>query len=378
MKILQIHNQYLHKTGDDAVVEEERSLLSSNGHEVLQYMRSNTEVKNTWGKIKAASQIMASKKSENDIEDILRNFEPDIVHVHNLFPLVTPSIFSAIKHSKTPVVQTLHNYRLLCVNTLFFRSGEVCEDCLTKSCQEGIKHSCYNNSRIQSAIMTKAIQHHFRKGTWSYKIDRFICLTEFAQKKFIQGGLPKEKLRIKPNFVKKAKDDISYEDFFLFAGKLVSEKGLKDFLELVERLPHQKFMVAGFINDDSIFNKFYNVEYIGEVHRDVLHKLMARCKAVLFLSKMYEGMPMTIIEAFAHSKAVIARKRGAMEVMISEANNGYLFNDNKELELITKTLDLEKAKELGSKAYEEYLSKYSEQIAYKNLMNIYNEVTDQS
>ncbi|HEY9117453.1 MAG TPA: glycosyltransferase family 4 protein, partial [Roseivirga sp.] len=332
----------------------------------------NTEANGLWGKVKTAAHIRNSKKSANEVERILIEFKPDIVHVHNLFPMVTPSIFNVCQDFKVPVVQTLHNFRLLCVNTLFFRSGEICEDCLTKSYREGIKHGCYNNSKLQSAIMTDAIQHHFQKGTWLNKVDRFICLTEFAQEKFIQGGLPKAKLVLKPNFVRRAIDEINYEDFFLYAGKLVPEKGLDDFLELAASLPDEKFIVAGYINDDSIFDNYSNVTYKGELNRSELLKLMACCKAVLFLSKMYEGMPMTIIEAFAHSKAVIARKRGAMQVMISENINGQLFDDIQSLKAIVGSFNMTKAKEFGANGYDEYVSKYSEEAAYSNLMNIYN------
>jgi len=377
LKILQVHNQYQNPTGDDAVVQEEHDLLRSKGHDVIQYFKSNEVIDGASlsDKIRMAFDLKSSKIVKKEFEVLLEKEMPDIVHAHNLFPLISPVIFEVCKNKNIPTVLTLHNYRLLCVNTLFYRGKNICEDCLSKNFFQGVKHKCYNNSYLQSYLMANAIISHKKNGTWSNEVNAFICLSEFAKTKFIKGGLPENKLTVKPNFVNGKKSPIGYEDYFLYAGKLEEQKGVNDFIELAKSLKETKFKVAGYCEDPNTLVELANVEYLGELRREKLIELMSQCKAVLFLSKMYEGMPMTILEAFANSKAVIGRNLGAMEEMINDGSNGILFEKMEELkEAVIKLSNSEIAKEMGEAAFDSYLKSYSPDLAYNNLLNVYESI----
>lgn len=377
MKILQVHNKYQNPTGDDAVVTEEYELLRSHGHEVDQFLKTNEEISaaGIFKKLRLAISLKRSKATKDELEQWLKNNRPDVVHCHNLFPLITPVVFEVCKDHNIPVVQTLHNYRLLCVNTLFYRDGNICQDCLSSSLMEGVKHSCYNGSKAQSYLMAGALKHHRERNTWNKEVDRFICLSEFAKSKFVQGGIQSNKLIVKANFVKDPRAEVRYDDFFLYAGKLEEQKGLDDFLELAKNCSDLKFKLAGYCDNPEIFNKFDNVEYMGQLERSVLMGLMKNCKGVLFLSRMYEGMPMTILEAFAHKKLVVARNQGAMKEMIQNEENGVLFSSVDELIDAVRSLgSVEKCKSLGHNAYGYFATNYNEDIAYRNLIKIYSEV----
>tara|TARA_A100000171_G_C2139299_1_gene153341 strand:+ start:5719 stop:6873 length:1155 start_codon:yes stop_codon:yes gene_type:complete len=377
MKVAQVHNSYLQLTGDDAVVREEQLLLEDNGHSVISFFKSNSVLQeaSVIQKIKYGLALKSSKGVGKEFSSFLQKEQPNVVHVHNIFPLITPVIFEVCYQHKIPVVQTLHNYRLLCINTLFYRDGHTCEDCLTHSFSEGIKNRCYNGSATQSKLMARALEYHREKNTWNRYVDRFICLSDFAKSKFIQGGIEEKKLLVKPNFVRDPKATPSYENYWLYAGKLENQKGLDDFLNLAKQTPHVNYKVAGYCENEGVFSSFANVNYMGQLKREELMSHMEGCVGVLFLSKMYEGMPMTILEAFAHKKMVIARNQGAMRDMITHGENGLLYDNMRELrEHVVQFQESGEYKTLGQEAYKAYKAKYSEKLAYENLMSIYREV----
>jgi glycosyltransferase involved in cell wall biosynthesis len=379
LKILQVHNSYLNFTGDDAVVEEEKKLLEAHGHTVIQYVKSNTEI--TQGgigkKIRTGLSLKSSKVIRKEFAEILKKHRPEIVHAHNIFPLITPVIFEICNSFQVPVIQTLHNYRLLCVNTLFYRGGHICEDCLKFGDSRGIMHKCYNDSWIQSWLMTEALRHHYKQGTWTHRVDAYICLSSFARSRFVQKGIPKEKLIVKPNFVNVSQGQNEYSGNFFYAGKLENQKGIDEFIRLAKKMPEVSFTVAGFSPNPGMLDTLSNVDYLGEIPRDRLMKEMSHSNALLFLSRMYEGMPMTILEAFALKKPVIARKQGAMSEMIEHNRNGFLYENELEIEqAILKLSSIKTAESMGSHAFENYKKLYSQKQGYKNLMDIYQRVID--
>ena len=377
MRILQVHNRYQNLTGEEAVVQEEFDLLNSRGHEVIQFTKSNEHIEGAslMRRIQIAKNLKSSNTIKLEFRELLNRERPDLVHVHNVFPLITPVVFEVSKKLNIPTVFTLHNYRLLCVNTLFYRDGQVCEDCLSKTLFEGIKHKCYNNSYSQSILMANAIAFHNKKGTWINDVDVFACMSEFAKTKFISGGIPENKITVKPNFVAVNNTRPIFEEFFLYAGKLEEQKGLLDFIELAGNTKSIKYKVVGYCPTPNILEEIPNVEYLGQLERYKLLELMRECRAVLFLSKMYEGMPMTILEAFANTKAVVARNLGAMAEMISHGSNGLLFERPEELkEAVLCLSNKSVAMEMGEAAFSSFQVKYSPDIAYKNLLKIYQSI----
>lgn len=378
MKILQVHNVYIGKTGEETVVEEERKVLEQHGNHVIQFIKDNSDLQKfaLGDKIKTYGSLLSSKRIEIELRELIKTEQPDVCHVHNTFPLITPVVYSVCQQMGVPVIKTLHNYKLVCTNSLMFRNGEICELCLNKSLYNSIKYKCYRNSYLATAVQARVIQHHRNKGTWDHKIDQYVCLTEFQKDKLISGGLPADKVTVKPNFIGQDSLPVTYEDFFLFVGKIGDYKGLQDLLYLFKQNEHSKFVIIGQSEDPVVFDPFTNVQHLGEQGREVVLDHMRRCKAVIFPSLYYEGMPMVILEAFSHRKAVISRDRGAMSSMVIDGHNGLKYEVLEDL--ISAVYEIERndsmARDLGENAFQEYLSKYSEEQGYNNLMELYDEV----
>tara|TARA_R110000796_G_scaffold118864_1_gene232707 strand:- start:63192 stop:64346 length:1155 start_codon:yes stop_codon:yes gene_type:complete len=377
MKVLQVHNIYQGKTGEETVVEEEKKILERHGHTVIQYIKDNSDLDrySSLDKLRLLGFLHSSKSIGKELGEFIEREKPDVCHVHNTFPLITPIVYEICKSKNLPVVQTLHNYKMVCTNSLLFRNGEVCEACLNKSLYNSIKFKCYRDSYLATAAQAHVIQHHRNIGTWDNLIDRYVCLTEF-QKEKVFGGSLRGKVVVKPNFLAENNLETVRENFFLFVGRLNDSKGLQDLLYLFRRNSHSNFVLIGKSDNPEIFSEFKNVKHLGERNRDVVLENMRKCKAVIFPSKYYEGMPMVILEAFSLKKPVISRNRGAMASMINDKINGLKYE--LESELIT-AVDLmenkpELVNQLGEQAYKDYKAKYTEEKGYENLINLYSEV----
>jgi len=378
MKILQVHNIYIGKTGEETVVAEEKKVLEHHGHEVLQFVKDNSDLQGLgpFQRIKMYGSLLSSSVVAAELADFIDAEQPDICHVHNTFPIITPVVYQVCQAKNLPVVQTLHNYKMVCTNSLMFREGAVCEQCLGKNLYNSVKYKCYRNSYMATAAQASVIQHHRNKGTWEHQIDQYVCLTEFQKDKLISGGLPAGKVSVKPNFIGHDPLPVSHEDFFLFVGKIGDYKGLQDLLHLFRHNHQSKFVLIGKSDNAAEFDDFPNVKYLGEQSREVVLDHMRRCKAVIFPSLYYEGMPMVILEAFSHKKAVISRDRGAMSSMVIDGYNGLKYEALEDLLAAVEQLEQNEpqAKQLGDNAYNEYLGKYSEEQGYRNLIELYDEV----
>lgn len=378
MKILQVHNTYTSKTGEETVVEEEKRILEKHGHEVIQFVKDNSDLGafSLTQKLKMYGSLLSSKTIATELADHIDAEQPDVCHVHNTFPIITPVVYEVCQAKKLPVVQTLHNYKMVCTNSIMFREGQVCEECLGKNLYNSIKFKCYRNSYLATAAQAHVIQYHRNKGTWQHQVDRYVCLTHFQKDKLIYGGLPADKVTVKPNFIGHSGLPVVQEDFFLFVGKIGDYKGLQDLLYLFRHNSHSKFILIGNSEEPEQFDEFNNVVYLGEQGTDVVLDHMRRCKAVIFPSLNYEGMPMVILEAFSHKKPVISRDRGAMSSMIEAGYNGLKYEELDDLVDAVKQFEEDGAlvDELGENAYTEYLEKYSEEQGYQNLVNLYEEL----
>ena len=203
MKILLVHNSYQQPGGEDVVFQQERELLDRAGHEVLTYCRSNWEIAgySALKRLGLIGRVTWARDSRREIASLLHSQKPDLVHVHNTFLMVSPSIYSACREADIPVVQTLHNYRLLCPAANFFRHGRVCEECLEHSLWRSVLHGCYRKSRTETSAVALMLVVHRWRHTWTRGVNCFIALSEFSRQKFIEGGIPTEKITVKPNFV---------------------------------------------------------------------------------------------------------------------------------------------------------------------------------
>jgi glycosyltransferase involved in cell wall biosynthesis len=250
MKILMVHNQYQQAGGEDKVFELESELLESRGHEVCKLVVNNDHIKGILSKLKAAWSVTYSDKSRLLMIEALDKFNPNVVHVHNFFPILTPSIFDACKQRNVPVVHTLHNYRLICPSALLMIDGEIYEKSVTGSAYWSIFKKAYRNSYLGTFAVARMIEYHKKRRTWHTAVDRFIALTQFAKDKFTEAGFPPEKIAVKPNFIRDPMNGQNSEDHekragALFVGRLSEEKGIRTLMEAWKSVDYPLTIAGG-------------------------------------------------------------------------------------------------------------------------------------
>jgi glycosyltransferase involved in cell wall biosynthesis len=379
MKVLQVHNFYQQPGGEETVMRTEGALLRANGHTVIEYFCSNDSIQHqgVLSKLKTGLQTIWSRYHFEKMSLLLKREKPDVCHVHNTFPLISPAVFHACHKAKIPVVFTVHNYRLLCANGLFLRNDMPCEECLTKNMFHGVKHQCYRDSSLATATIAAAMEAHHFVNTWNKKINVIVALTSFQKEKLIQKGISESKIVVKANTLNiEPKRDTKTGEGLLFIGRLDRVKGADLLPKIAERFPDLHINVLGQGPLYETLSTFKNIHCFGHLSAEEVLEKIAACKAVILPTRFYEGMPMTIIEAFACGKPVITTNHGAMPTMIDQAENGWLFEfDNLESLLTTvdlamnKTADYSAIQKNCSNTFEE---KYSPKIGYKNLMETYN------
>src|SRR5918999_951602 len=290
MKVLAVHNRYQQPGGEDQVFLAETALLESYGHSVVRYSTHNDRVA-AMNRLALAGNTLWNSSTYQELRTLIRQERPHVVHFHNTFPLVSPAGYYAAKAEGVPVVQTLHNYRLLCPNALFFRDGRVCDDCMGKVVPwPGVVHKCYRGSRAASGLVTAMLTTHRVLRTWIRMVDVYVALTEFAQRKFAEGGLPAGKIVVKPNFV--------YPDpgpgegrgaYALFVGRLSPEKGVGTLLAAWERLERRiplKVVGDGPLREQAVeaANRYPCVEFLEHRPADEVHALLNEPTMLVFPS----------------------------------------------------------------------------------------------
>jgi glycosyltransferase involved in cell wall biosynthesis len=382
MRILCIHNRYQIRGGEEECYEAEVNLLRSRGHIVDTYEENNDSI-TTLGSFRTAIRTIWSGKSYQAIKLQLIDQTYDIVHVQNFFPLISPSIYYAAKDQGVPVIQTLHNYRLICPNAKFFRDNRVCEDCLSQSIPlSGLIHGCYRESRAASASVVAMIAIHRALQTWIKMVDRYIVLTEFAREKFIQGGIPAEKLVVKPNFVPDPGIGQGRGGYALYAGRLSSEKGIGLILSAWEQLGNKIPLII--IGDGPLADQVAKVqktvpgiEWLGRKPLEDVYALLKEASFLVFPSQWHEGLPRIIIESFAVGTPVVAANLGSMSNLIQPGHTGLHFQAGNTEDLIAKIEWLLseplQLSQMRQKARAEYESKYTAEQNYSQLLEIYTE-----
>jgi len=383
MKVLLIHNFYKQAGGEDRVFYNEMNLLRSKGNTVLTYMRHNREIE-SFSVIRSALMLKEAIWSLDNLplRNLLRNEKPDLVHFHNFFPLISPSAYYLCQSLKIPVVQTLHNYRLLCPGAIFFDQNKICEECLhSKIPYRGIIKACYQKSRIKTAVVAAMLTYHRYLHTWSDQIDIYIVLSEYARQKFIEGGLPGEKIAVKPNFYSPDPGITKErERFILFAGRLSPEKGIRTLMESLRYLKSIPIRIVGsgplLSEFKNTFSKRKSVEFYGQLSHSKLIPLMKKTLLLVFPSCWFEVLPMTIIEAFACGVPVIASRLGAMAELVDDGRTGLLFKPGDPEDLAAKIewawTHPKRMREMGKEARREYEEKYTAERNYQLLMDIYH------
>ena len=385
MRILLIHNKYQQKGGENVVFEAECELLKKNGHTVQKVLFDNHIIQSGWDKFLAGVKSLYNFESAHVLETAIRKFNPDVMHVHNIFPIASPAVFYVADKHNIPIVATLHNYRLICPSATLFHNGKIYEKSIHSIFPlDAIVQAVYRNSRIQTASAVLMTGIHKLLGTWKNKVDRYIVLTEFAKNKFLESclGVPGEKMVVKPNFTADlGLGHYPREDFFLFIGRLTEEKGIRTILECA-KLSKANIKIIGDgplreeVQKEATLHT--NIQYIGFQDKETIADILKRAKALLFASQWYEGFPMTILEAFASGTPVICSNLGGPGEIVENNISGLHFTpgDAKDLaqKMLTLSLDKTLVSLLGKGARQVFLEKYSEESNYQTLLNLYIEV----
>ncbi len=384
MRILLVHNYYQEPGGEDVVFKAEFELLKKKHISVITYTDYNKRLRNA-NFFKIATNAIWSRKTYLKIYNLIQEKKTEIVHFHNIFLCISPAAYYACKKLGAAVIQTLHNYRMICPGALLFRKGKVCEQCIGKTIAwSGMLHGCWRNSRAGTALVTAMLVVHRLIKTWKEKVDIYIALTEFAKKKFIEGGLPQEKIVVKPNFVYPDPGAKNFKtgDYALFVGRLSKEKGLFTLLKAWKKVKNVPLKIAGdgplrrsledFVVRNNLSKK---VEFLGRCSREEVINLMHKARFLIAPSESYETFNIAIAEAFACGLPVIASKLGAMEELIEDGRTGLHFTPGDPEDLADKVEwawnNNEVIAEMGYEARKEYEAKYTAEKNYEMLMKIY-------
>jgi len=376
-RILIVHNAYQQRGGEDSVVDAEISLLRSHGHEVATYFRNNDDI-TAMPAASIAIQTLWSSRATTELTDLIHAFKPDVIHVHNTLPLISPSIYWAAARAGVPVVQTLHNFRLMCLSALYLRDGKVCEDCVGHLPWRGVVHKCYRESTVASGVLAAMLTLHRGLGTYKNKVSRYIALNNFCREKFIEGGLPAELIAVKPNFVDATVPLALARRGLLFVGRLSFEKGLESLAKAAALLPDAQLRVAGEGPQAAMLVNIEGVTRIGKLTSSEVWQEMNSAMALVIPSICYENFPCTIVEAFSAGLPVIASRIGALADIVTEGETGLLFEPDNAQDLADKLswalAHPEKMAEMGRKARLVYEEKYTAEQNYTQLIDIYRSV----
>ncbi len=376
MKILVVHNAYQHQGGEDAVMEAEVALLTRHGHGVEVFLRHNDAL-HLMSYATAAMHTLWSVPVAREFDECLRTFQPDVVHVHNTFPLISPAIYWVADRRHIPVVQTLHNFRLACPQAMFLRQGKVCEDCVGKVPWRSILHGCYRQSRMQSAMLAGMVTLHRVIHTWDTKVTRYIALNDFCRDKFIESGLPPERVVVKPNFVDFPAPEMGQRSGFLFVGRLSAEKGIDVLVKAVSMLEGVALRVAGTGPQAHLLEGVAGLSHLGALSGDNIRHEMAGATALILPSICYENCPRTLVEAFGCGLPVIASKMGALVELVQEGVTGLFFEPGNSVDLSEKirwaSKNPEKMAVFGRNARAKYEAEYTAEKNYQQLMAIYQD-----
>ncbi len=392
MKVLLVHNFYRSSapSGEDIVYTNESKLLQQFSIKVIRYEMYN---ENITSKFWVGLNLIWSTKTYREFKSFIKKERPDLAHFHNIWYLISPSAYDACKEAGIPVVQTLHNFRIFCANGLLLRGEKICEECIPKGIRllaNAIKYGCYKGSRIHTIPIALTEWWHWINKTWINKIDAYITLSEFSKKKFIEAGLPEEKIFVKPNFVLESpKPNYSHKNYAVFLGRLSKEKGVDTLIKAAKLMPDslKTFFNIKIIGDGNLRDyieseirakSIKNVELLGRKDYYSAMELLSNSLFAIFPSIWYETFGTVICEAFAYGKPVIGSNHGAIGELIEDGKTGLLFEPGNPYDLARKIKwmieNQEEVIQMGRKARQIFEEKYCADRNFQILMYIYQKV----
>ncbi|HYD97993.1 MAG TPA: glycosyltransferase [Alphaproteobacteria bacterium] len=326
MRVLLVHEKYRLRGGEDVAVEAEESLLAAGGVEVATLIEDNTRIEGG-GSLSLALRSIWSREGYRAVSEAIASHRPDIVNIHNTFPLLSPSVYYAARAQGIPVVQTLHNFRLLCTNGFLLRDGRVCGDCIGRTMKwPAVKHACYRSSRPASAAVAAIVGSHHLAGTWRRRVDLYLALNPLSRDLFIQGGLPPDRVDVCPPPVRDPGPGPAANHErkgALFVGRLSPEKGLETLIEAWRGVEIPLDIVGeGPLADSLIQRAPPQVRFRGPLPPSEVSAAMTHAAFLVFPSLWYENFPLVVAEAMAHGLPVLASSEGAPSHMLEDGVTG--------------------------------------------------------
>lgn len=387
MKVLIVHNCYRTSapSGEDIVAKNERKLLEENGTDVVAYEKFNDDIdeSSTMKRIKLGLDCAWSRGTYAELLDVIKRVRPDVAHFHSIHPQISPSAYAACQEIGVPAVHTLHNYRYICPGALLHRDGRPCEDCVGQWPFHALRYRCYRGSLTATGALVWMITYNRWRGTFVNFVNRYVALTEFAASRLTAGGLPSERIEVKPNFLPNPPELFKERKkrYAVFVGRLSAEKGVWTMLSAwrkVNGLP-LKILGDGPLRQDletyALEKGIKNVEFMGTRKREEVLSVVGSALLQVVPSEWYETFGMVVIEAYACGTPVIASRIGALAEIVLDGETGFHFEAGNAFNLAEKVNILAAnptlASRLGERAREVFDQKYTSEQNFKILMGIY-------
>jgi len=386
VRVLIVHNDYVsaNPSGERRVVTDDQANLRAAGVDVVSYIRSSDEIPTLSRQRKAELLIRPaySREDSQALAALLRRERPDVMHLHNPYPLISPHVVRVAHAAGVPVVQTVHNYRMTCVNGAFFRDGKVCTDCVgLRVPLPALKHGCYRDSRAQSAVMTGTLAVH--RPTWR-SVERFLPVTPFMAAHLREAGIPADRITPKPNTVPDPGVPSPPGTGLLFAGRLVEEKGIRLLLEGWERSGGGSLGRLVIVGDGPLRDEVeraagagIGITYLGPVPAERVDELMREAAVVAVPSLWFEGFPMTVLEAYARARPVVATAIGSVGTVVDDEVGWRSGSTPDELADVLRAVTPEQAAARGTAGRARYEAEFAPKIVTEKLISIYGDVIEQ-
>jgi len=384
MRVGIFHNRYIHRGGEDSTVDLEVDLLSKAGHDVILHCVDNrVEIaRSPLGPLRAALRARWNPRTVDDISRMLDTTPIDVAHVHNSFPVLSPSLHTTLHERGIPVVQSLHNFRMLCANGYFLRDERSCEDCVARGPWNAARHGCYRGSRLQTAVWAEMTAYHRRRGTWQSCVDVFLAPSQLARDKLLQTGIPVERFRVVPNCVLDPGPCGARGEGAVFVGRLSREKGVHLLIEAWRELPGVPLRIVGTGPESDRLRAqaagMPNVEFLGEQPRSAVFATLSGAAFAVAPSDWYEIFGLSVLEAMACARPVVVSRGTALEELIEPGLSGLCFERGDVASLARACRELisdpERTHEMGALARRRYEERFGSDRYVASLEAIFAEV----
>jgi len=385
MKILQLHNFYRIRGGECSVVHAERALLEQGGHQVVPYYRDSLDI-DRWGMLAKAGMLLRvpyNKAVEKDLTAFVCKEQPDVAHVHNVFPLLTPAVYRSLKQCHVPVVQTVHNFRFLCPNGQFFIDEKICTECQGKHFFSAVRKRCMQNNALVSTAYAAAIAQAWKRGIFLHDIDQYIALNKFFADLLIDAGIPRSHVQVLGNFISEGVGAVPKKgNYILYLGRLSREKGIHTLLDAWEHIEGVVLKIAG---NGPLFNEIENrvvhmgrdkVQLLGHVTGNDKHELIKGAMCMVVPSEWYENFPISVVEAMSFGTPVVVSRIGGLPELVNDGVSGLVFEPG-DSNALTQSLheiisDRSKAARLAENALSLARDELGPEKHFNGLINIYS------